>query len=922
MNITAILGHSVTFKCPSTHNKPVNGLYIQRMKNDKEVFINGFYKDHPMPVNPEYQNRTEVNEMELSMEMRNISVSDEGLYKCYVLNNILNTPDITLEILLKVTDHPMPVNPEYQNRTEVNEMELSMEMRNISVSDEGLYKCYVLNNILNTPDITLEILLKVTAEYSVPTVRTNCSEHKHSDGGTGMNCQLSCSAMGGYPRSTITWMGLNPSLTSVVYNWSSADNDSKTWTINQTIMYNCKQLTNVGCAIGGALSYTVTIYNDSKTWTINQTIMYNCKQLTNVGCAIGGALSYTVTICHSDVAMNITAGLGHSVTFRCPSTHSKPVNGLYIQRVKNEKEEVFINGFYKGKNVQVNPEYQNRTQVNEMELSMEMRNISVSDEGLYKCYVFNNILNTPDITLEILLKVTGHSDVAMNIMAVLGHSVTFKCPSTHSKPVNGLYIQRMKNDTEVFINGFYKGHPMPVNPEYQNRTEVNEMELSMEMRNISVSDEGLYKCVVFYSTLDKMKTMINLKVTAEYSVPTIKKDCIKRNVGSTGESCQLSCSAVGGYPQSTVTWVGLNSTEMSGFYNWNLADNVSETWTINQTIIFNCKQLTKVSCAIGGALSYTVTIWNLKVRPDNVDTKTFYKQPADEDDMKNPVCSFLALVLTLLLLTATPGTSGTSGTSGDSDVAMNITAVLGHSVTFKCPSTHSKPVNGLYIQRVKNDQEEVFIDGFYKGKNVQVNPEYQNRTQVNEMELSMEMRNISVSDEGLYKCYVFNNILNTPDITLEILLNVTAEYSVPTIKKDCIKRNDGSTGESCQLSCSAVGGYPKSTVTWVGLNSSEMSGFYNRNLADNVSERWTINQTIIFNCDQPISVSCAIADAVSYTITICEKESFSLQVIIAIIVVLAFVLLILVIIVMKCCCRRSETRRLEGRVDGADIPLA
>ncbi|KAI2656495.1 T-lymphocyte activation antigen CD80 [Labeo rohita] len=279
----------------------------------------------------------------------------------------------------------------------------------------------------------------------------------------------------------------------------------------------------------------------------------------------------------------------------------------------------------------------------------------------------------------------------------------------------------------------------------------------------------------------------------------------------------------------------------------------------------------------------------------------------------------LALVLTLLLLTATPGTSGTSGTSGHSDVAMNITAVLGHSVTFKCPSTHSKPVNGLYIQRMKNDKE-VFINGFYKGHPMPVNSEYQNRTKVNEMELSMEMRNISVSDEGLYKCVVFYSTLDKMETMIN--LKVTAEYSVPTIKKDCIKRNDGSTGESCQLSCSAVGGYPQSTVTWVGLNSSEMSGFYNRNLADNVSETWTINQTIIFNCDQPISVSCAIADAVSYTITICEKESFSLQVIIAIIVVLAFVLLILVIIVMKCCCRRSETRRLEDQVDGADIPLA
>lgn len=106
------------------------------------------------------------------------------------------------------------------------------------------------------------------------------------------------------------------------------------------------------------------------------------------------------------VPMNITAVLGHSVTFRCPSTHSDPVKGLYLQKVINDKDDLFINGFYKGKDMPVKPAYLSRTKVNEMELSVEMRNISVSDEGLYKCVAFNNKLEKTDIS-EILLKVTG-----------------------------------------------------------------------------------------------------------------------------------------------------------------------------------------------------------------------------------------------------------------------------------------------------------------------------------------------------------------------------------------------------------------------------------------------------------------------------------------------------------------------------------
>ncbi|KAF4104469.1 hypothetical protein G5714_015456 [Onychostoma macrolepis] len=113
---------------------------------------------------------------------------------------------------------------------------------------------------------------------------------------------------------------------------------------------------------------------------------------------------------------------------------------------------------------------------------------------------------------------------------------------------------------------------------------------------------------------------------------------------------------------------------------------------------------------------------------------------------------------------------------------MNITAVLGHSVTFRCPLNPSESVEGLYIQRVKNDKEDDFINGFYKGRKIAVLPEYRDRTKVNEMELSMEMRNISVSDEGLYKCVV--NISKKPK-TSKILLKVTAEYSAPTITTDC-----------------------------------------------------------------------------------------------------------------------------------------
>ncbi|XP_043115657.1 T-lymphocyte activation antigen CD80 isoform X2 [Puntigrus tetrazona] len=255
----------------------------------------------------------------------------------------------------------------------------------------------------------------------------------------------------------------------------------------------------------------------------------------------------------------------------------------------------------------------------------------------------------------------------------------------------------------------------------------------------------------------------------------------------------------------------------------------------------------------------------------------------------------LALVVTLLLLSAA---------SGGSDKVKNITAVLGRSVTFSCALNNGDSVEGLYIQRVINDKEEKFINGFYNNPlPMEVPEQYQNRTTVNKTGLSVEMRDISVSDEGLYTCVVFIN--KDPNI-FKILLRVKAEYSVPTITAVCGQRSDGGAGQACQLSCSAAGGYPRSAAGWAELNQSLIKVINNWSSADNESKTWTVNQTIMYTCDQPTNISCAIGGAVSENVTICERNLFSLVVIAAIAVVLVFVLLVIFVVVMKCCCGRQQ----------------
>nr|XP_021322213.1 T-lymphocyte activation antigen CD80-like [Danio rerio] len=220
----------------------------------------------------------------------------------------------------------------------------------------------------------------------------------------------------------------------------------------------------------------------------------------------------------------------------------------------------------------------------------------------------------------------------------------------------------------------------------------------------------------------------------------------------------------------------------------------------------------------------------------------------------------LALVfLTLVLVSAS---------HGDNSQPKNISAVVGRSVTFRCPWNLSIPVYRLYIQKLGKLQKPLFINGFNNGKKLAVSPEYQDRTEVNQAELSMEMTNIKLSDEGSYECFVFSST-SSPGI-FQINLKVTAEFSTPSVEAECGEHNP-EKGWSCQVSCGAGGGYPRSDVIWAGLNQSMMIVLDDSSSEDPASKTWSVNQTIKYTCERPDNVSCEIGGAVSQTITICKS---------------------------------------------------
>ncbi|XP_073719503.1 T-lymphocyte activation antigen CD80 [Misgurnus anguillicaudatus] len=210
----------------------------------------------------------------------------------------------------------------------------------------------------------------------------------------------------------------------------------------------------------------------------------------------------------------------------------------------------------------------------------------------------------------IILKLSDGNAVE-TFTGVLGQNVTLQCPKTRTIPATRLYIQKEDGANQVFINGFDTEKELPVKLKYKYRTNVNRTDLSMEMKNISFPDEGLYSCIVFYTPTDKEEFTFHLKVTAEYNVPNLTANCNEPNPVTGGKKCELfilNCSSTGGYPQSNVEWSGLNSSLKRIIHDKSFQDPTSKTWTIIQTISYLCNKPTNISCSVDTSVSNIVSI--------------------------------------------------------------------------------------------------------------------------------------------------------------------------------------------------------------------------------------------------------------------------------------------------------------------------
>ncbi|KAM4663294.1 butyrophilin-like protein 8 isoform 1-T2 [Discoglossus pictus] len=143
------------------------------------------------------------------------------------------------------------------------------------------------------------------------------------------------------------------------------------------------------------------------------------------------------------------------------------------------------------------------------------------------------------------------------IEATIGSDVLLPCYLSPQSSALDMEVQWLKHGLPLLIHHFMNGKDQPAkqHPQYEGRTTVfydsiSNGNVSLLLRNVQTTDEGLYICGVFHG-LEKYAE-IELEVNALGVQPWISITLFPN------DSLLVKCSSSGWYPQPKISWTGTN----------------------------------------------------------------------------------------------------------------------------------------------------------------------------------------------------------------------------------------------------------------------------------------------------------------------------------------------------------------------------
>ncbi|XP_056428740.1 CD276 antigen [Hyla sarda] len=185
-----------------------------------------------------------------------------------------------------------------------------------------------------------------------------------------------------------------------------------------------------------------------------------------------------------------------------------------------------------------------------------------------------------------------------------------------------------------------------------------------------------------------------------------------------------------------------------------------------------------------------------------------------------------------------------------------ITGMLDEDVILPCsfspPDGFSLHDLSLFWEITKLQQVHAFTQG--QEQLEKQDPKFINRTQLFlgqllQGNMSLLLRNVSLSDEGTYTCFV--NVGNSSSAAVS--LQVAAFYTKPTLHLEPSQSIEGlKPGDQVTVTCHTYRGYPQAEILW-----QDGSG---KNLTENVTTSQVANEEGLFHVQSSIRVTLETND--------------------------------------------------------------
>ncbi|KAJ1175292.1 hypothetical protein NDU88_000580 [Pleurodeles waltl] len=176
------------------------------------------------------------------------------------------------------------------------------------------------------------------------------------------------------------------------------------------------------------------------------------------------------------------------------------------------------------------------------------------------------------------------NNIAENVTVLEGHILPLRCVG--SADANASLQWLNPRGFSIYFNNEKVLH----NRRYE-LTHYSPQELTITLSNVSVEDEGIYRCLYYNNPL--RTTIVNVTVLAAPSSPTL--EIIRHNQQ---KRIVLSCTTWGSKPPPTITWRIDNSFEVYGDTTYNFERNGKKCNTTSTLTVRSYSENSVAECVI------------------------------------------------------------------------------------------------------------------------------------------------------------------------------------------------------------------------------------------------------------------------------------------------------------------------------------